>query len=117
MHDGSQNLSRTRLVDKDMSGRFTSLSKERNLAEPYFHQPFERVSQETINQEDVKSTLMVGYEYIRSVFLDIWVTLYLYWKEEGITEDIRPNFARPVTPEMSVANATTDDDGGAHDNG
>jgi hypothetical protein len=69
------------------------------------------VSQETINQEDVKSTLMVGYEYIRSVFLDIRVTLYLDWQEQGITHNIGPNFSWPVTPEVGIADATSDDDG------
>jgi hypothetical protein len=75
------------------------------------------MSQESIDQEDIECTLVVSHEYIRGIFLDIGVTLYLHRKEEGITENVRPYFARPVTPEMSVTNATTDDDGNTYDNG
>jgi hypothetical protein len=81
------------------------------MAKPYFHQPFEGVSQETINQEDVESSLMVGNEYIRSVFLYIRIALYLYRQEQGITHDVGPNLARPIAPEVGIADATSDDDG------
>jgi hypothetical protein len=44
------------------------------------------MSQETINQEDVECTLMVGYEYIRGILAYIRVAFYLYRKQQDITK-------------------------------
>ena len=76
MHDGSQNLSRSRLVYKDVSSRLAGLADEWQFTESLLHQPFELVSQETINQEDVEGTLMIGYEYVGSIFPYIRVPLH-----------------------------------------
>jgi hypothetical protein len=110
MHDGSQNLSWTRFVHEDVSGRFGSLAYKRELAEAYLHQPLELMSQESINQEDIECALVVGYEYIRGVFLDIRITLHLHGQEQCVAEYVGPNLSWPIAPEMGIADATTDDD-------
>ena len=60
---------------------------------------------------------MVGYEHIRSILLDIRITLHFYRQQKRVTDDIGPNLTWPITPEMSIADATSDDDGSSYENG
>ena len=98
-----------------MSGRFGSLTDEGKFAETYFHQPLEVVTEESVYQEDVEGALMVGYKYVGSVLLHVRISLDLDWQEQCITEDVRPNFPWPIAPEVGIAEAATDDDGGTHE--
>ena len=60
---------------------------------------------------------MVGNKYVRSVFLDIRVTLHFYRQQKRVTDDIGPNLTWPITPEMSIADATSDNDSSTYEDG
>ena len=117
MHDGSKNLSGTRLIDEDVTGCLAGLADEGHFTKTYLHQLLEVVSQESVYQEDVEGSLVIGHEHIRGVFAYVRVTLHSYGEQKHVAEEDGPNLARPIAPEMGVADAAADDDGEACDDG
>ncbi len=77
-------LGRSALVYEDVVGIVASQTYQRDLTDAFLHHPLEVTSQEAIDQEDVESTLMIGYKHIALVLLQMFPTLYLDGQQEDI---------------------------------
>ena len=76
------NLSWRALVNRNVATSTTTSTKEWNLEQLVFHKPLEILVQITIYEENIKSALMVAYEYIAFIIIYVLSTFHLYWKEQ-----------------------------------
>ena len=65
------------LVYKDVMGIVARGTHQRHIAQAALHHPLEVAVQETVDEEDVKRSLMIAYEYIRLVLAQMLAPLDL----------------------------------------
>ena len=70
-------LARPTLVYKDVMGIVARGAHQRHIAQAALHHPLEVAVQETVDEEDVKRSLMIAYEYIRLVLAQMLAPLDL----------------------------------------
>ena len=80
-----------------------SQTYQRNLADALLHHPLEVTSQEAVDQENVESTLMIGYKHITLILLQMFPTLYLHRQEKETDPQDRPPLAGIISPEVAIA--------------
>jgi hypothetical protein len=96
-------------------GLGTGKAYKRNSTQLVFHHPLEMTIQVTINQEDVKGSLMVGYKDIRLFLIQVLTSLYTYRNEEQPQDNTSPQTRRIVAPEMTEAKSRTYNDRTGYD--
>ena len=85
---GGQHFFRAGTVYEDMSRAFACLAYERNLTQAFLHHPFEVSAQEAVNQENIERSLMIGDKHIRSTFVKLLASVYLYWNEQQVANQL-----------------------------
>jgi hypothetical protein len=68
----------------------TTGTKEWNLEQLIFHQPFEILVEVAINKEYVESSLMIAHEHIAFIIINVLSTFHLYWKEQRPNDNLTP---------------------------
>ena len=120
---GFFDLAHATLVDHNLVGLATGIAHKGNLLYLVFHHPLEVAAQETVDEEDVEGTLMVGHEDVRLVLLQMLATFDSHRDKEGAEDNPGPPAAGIIAPEMAVANGGADanrdggDDGDKDDDG
>ena len=95
-------------VDEYVVSRLACLAHEGHLTQLTLHHPLEIAAQETVNQEYIEGSLMVGYEHIRLSFLQVFTSLYLHGQQKHTHNELRPPLAGIISPEMTVAQCAAD---------
>ena len=93
---------RARLVYKDETGFLASVTHERNFAQRLLHHPLEVAMQITVYQKNVHRALMIGHEDIALSGLQVLASLHLDRQQQHVAENLRPNAAGPIPPEMGT---------------
>ena len=73
-----------------------------------FHHPLEVAVEESINQEDVERSLMVGNKDIRLTFAQVLAPFHLHGQEQQSHDEARPALTGIIAPEVAVAQEAAD---------
>ena len=101
---GLLNLADATLVDHNLVRLSAGITHKGNLLYLVFHHPLEVAAQETVDEEDVEGTLMVGHEDVRLVLLQMLATFDGHRDKEDAEDNPGPPAAGIIAPEMAVAN-------------
>ena len=97
-----------------MVGAFACIADKGNPAQLVLHHPFEIAVQESIDEENVESSLVVGHKHIALSGLEVFTSFHFYGQEEQSDDTARPVAAGVIAPEMTIAQHAPHhgDDGG-----
>ena len=95
-------------VDEDMSCAFACLTDKRDFAQALLHHPFEVPSQESVYQEYVEGTLVIGHKHVGSTFVYFLPSMYLHRNKQYIADELWPDFTGIVPPGMRPPYQRTD---------
>ena len=98
------------LVNKDKLGSLAGFSDERHVAQLFLQHPFEMASEETIDEEDVKTALMVGNDDVALSGSHILQAFDMDGQQENADDSPRPPSPRIVAPPGSIEQRTADND-------
>lgn len=101
--DGMHHARRTMRIDKDMTSALAGRTNGEDIAQTLAEHPAEVVTQITKEQEDIESTLMIGYKYVWGLGIDILASLHADRTKRQIDDQAGPDDPRPVPPELLVA--------------
>ena len=104
---GGTYLTGTSLVDKNLVRLFAGIAYKRYLLQLVLHHPLEIATQETIDEEDVESALMVGNKDVRLIGLKMFATLNRDRQKECTRNGTGPPSSRIVAPKVAIAQSTT----------
>ena len=106
---GLANLRRASFVNENVVCSLTSLAHKGHITQLTLHHPLEIAVQITINQEDVKRSLVVCHKDIRPSFLQVFASFHLHWQQKHSDNQSSPPLSRVIAPKMSVTNPASDD--------
>ena len=92
-----------------MVGVLASHAYKGYLPQPFLHHPLEIATQEAVDEEDIKGTLVVGHKDIRLPGHQMFAPIDADRQQQKAYPKPRPALSGIVTPEMSVANHAAND--------
>lgn len=94
---------------------YSQAAEEGHLAQRLLHHPLEVAVEETVDEEDVECSLVVGHKDIALLGVEILASLNVYGQEKEVAGDARPYLPGIVAPEVSVAQSASYDGHGGRD--